>query len=586
MQTTKQPCGGSSLEVTSRRAEDYTVTFNSIHKVMDQCHLDSYQQQQQQQPPKQVQDTGKPTKLQVDKYWQVIRQEAIAVVTSEASKNESTKSQTEEQQLELQLDEETQFGITQRPSGAWQAQIYYAGKTRYIGCFENKMTAARVYQLLREKLKVKIGKRGKSGSTLKKNTSTDRESSIDGKNQSNSPPTNSETGTGLTRLRSSSNCSMPPLKKRRIQEKVDLTSNPKARAREFTAKESACANGIVAVDNAYQQPTGAVPLTRPPFRAFNAPSVGQLTAGQYIYGGVRYAPLIPPTQSQHSIQHHHHLVQIMPPPPPPFVAHFAPAIGGVFPASLSFPVLMVPFHPNVGFPQQTSEHPDQPNNLDTRVARAHFNTKVQQNRVYVSSTSDPVKNAENDKKWKDVRKEVLDHVKSGDADGATVVTMDKEMLRGITQRPSGKYQAQMYFAGQSRYIGVFDSKEKAAVAYEMIRTRIKPLSLSGQSVFSSSKRDGAAIAASSSQDDQLPVAAVNKNNRAITPSPTTVGAKYGRPMLSSKTPVMAAPTRRLITRTGIVSPLSHNKLAASSAQQAACIQLRKKSMGHFVPPPC
>ena len=36
-------------------------------------------------------------------------------------------------------------------------------------------------------------------------------------------------------------------------------------------------------------------------------------------------------------------------------------------------------------------------------------------------------------------------------------------------RPSGKWQAQLYFAGKSRYIGVFDSREKAALAYEIAR---------------------------------------------------------------------------------------------------------------------
>ncbi|KAL7554129.1 hypothetical protein ACHAWF_017521, partial [Thalassiosira exigua] len=41
--------------------------------------------------------------------------------------------------------------------------------------------------------------------------------------------------------------------------------------------------------------------------------------------------------------------------------------------------------------------------------------------------------------------------------------------RGITVRPSGKWQVQLYYAGKSRYIGVFDSKLNAAVAYELAR---------------------------------------------------------------------------------------------------------------------
>merc|ERR1719162_1336425 len=47
------------------------------------------------------------------------------------------------------------------------------------------------------------------------------------------------------------------------------------------------------------------------------------------------------------------------------------------------------------------------------------------------------------------------------------------ILRGVTMRPSGKRQAQLYFAGKSRYIGVFDTREKAALAYEIAREKLK-----------------------------------------------------------------------------------------------------------------
>ena len=45
--------------------------------------------------------------------------------------------------------------------------------------------------------------------------------------------------------------------------------------------------------------------------------------------------------------------------------------------------------------------------------------------------------------------------------------------RGITLRPSQKWQAQLYYARKSRYIGVFDSKESAALAYEVAREILK-----------------------------------------------------------------------------------------------------------------
>lgn len=46
-------------------------------------------------------------------------------------------------------------------------------------------------------------------------------------------------------------------------------------------------------------------------------------------------------------------------------------------------------------------------------------------------------------------------------------------LRGVTMRPSKKWQAQLYYSGKSRYIGVFDSKEKASLAYEIAREVLK-----------------------------------------------------------------------------------------------------------------
>jgi len=46
-------------------------------------------------------------------------------------------------------------------------------------------------------------------------------------------------------------------------------------------------------------------------------------------------------------------------------------------------------------------------------------------------------------------------------------------LRGVTVRPSGNWQAQVYLGGRSFYIGIFDSREKAACAYEIARDLLK-----------------------------------------------------------------------------------------------------------------
>jgi hypothetical protein len=44
-----------------------------------------------------------------------------------------------------------------------------------------------------------------------------------------------------------------------------------------------------------------------------------------------------------------------------------------------------------------------------------------------------------------------------------------ELPRGITMRPSGKWQAQLYYAGKSRYLGVFKNRQIACKAYEIAR---------------------------------------------------------------------------------------------------------------------
>ena len=67
------------------------------------------------------------------------------------------------------------------------------------------------------------------------------------------------------------------------------------------------------------------------------------------------------------------------------------------------------------------------------------------------------------------------------------------ILRGVTMRPSGKWQAQLYFAGKSRYIGVFDTREKAALAYEIAREKLKSEKSSVEGGVMSPKRTEAAV---------------------------------------------------------------------------------------------
>lgn len=70
---------------------------------------------------------------------------------------------------------------------------------------------------------------------------------------------------------------------------------------------------------------------------------------------------------------------------------------------------------------------------------------------------------------------VLHHAEPNDTTPSFVHTTSTAatLPRGITLRPSGKWQAQLYFAGQSRYIGVFESRERAVLAYEIVREKVK-----------------------------------------------------------------------------------------------------------------
>mmetsp|Transcript_19780 Transcript_19780/g.46269 ORF Transcript_19780/g.46269 Transcript_19780/m.46269 type:complete len:969 (-) Transcript_19780:19-2925(-) len=67
------------------------------------------------------------------------------------------------------------------------------------------------------------------------------------------------------------------------------------------------------------------------------------------------------------------------------------------------------------------------------------------------------------------------------------------ILRGVTMRPSGKWQAQLYFAGKSRYIGVFDTREKAALAYEIAREKLKSEKSSAEGGVMTPKQTEAAV---------------------------------------------------------------------------------------------
>ncbi len=57
--------------------------------------------------------------------------------------------------------------------------------------------------------------------------------------------------------------------------------------------------------------------------------------------------------------------------------------------------------------------------------------------------------------------------------GSTEMKEKGSLPRGLSFMPSGKLQVQVYYAGKTRYIGMFDSREKACLAYEISREVLK-----------------------------------------------------------------------------------------------------------------
>ena len=58
------------------------------------------------------------------------------------------------------------------------------------------------------------------------------------------------------------------------------------------------------------------------------------------------------------------------------------------------------------------------------------------------------------------------------------VAPDASIPRGVTKKNTTKWQAQIYFAGKSRYIGVFEAREDAALAYEIAREELQKAKIS------------------------------------------------------------------------------------------------------------
>ncbi len=418
----------------------------------------------------------------VESKWREIRRE----ISQHSQLNKVGEYEEHEDGLELPK------GVTRRPSGAWQAQIYFAGKTRYIGVWERPQQAAMAYNLAKEALKdLKAQRKGfrkrqrnhpgtidtKFGSKSN-NGNTDSMMATPHKNLPPSitwPSSASSSSTTSSGGFLSPNDTMGPFKKRKSNEPFS-----EAKPAFETILPLPQQQGL-------DQASESIPRGHP-YSAFSQHFNQQQLSGQsgnnpLTHPALQLLSLRPPQpanslwiQSQHAQYH------------PQQQFHQQPHALQQF----MYPQATRDDNTNNGTNQHSKmegsiNHSAAPatkggqKSTKTKRFKQSASKKSKSNKSSTSSSSDTKDKADKDaqnQKWKTIRAEVValfdERKKNGDKDASEPTkTFDKDVLRGITVRPSGKFQAQLYFGGRSRYIGVFDSEFEAASAYEMIRSRLK-----------------------------------------------------------------------------------------------------------------
>jgi hypothetical protein len=85
-------------------------------------------------------------------------------------------------------------------------------------------------------------------------------------------------------------------------------------------------------------------------------------------------------------------------------------------------------------------------------------------------------------------------------------------LKGLTPRSSGNFQAQIFFEGKSRYIGVFNTEAHAAFAYQGVRRQLR--------LFEKSK-NVPSVRRQPASRTKNPIPSSKKKRRTVTPTPPT-----------------------------------------------------------------
>eukprot|EP00531_Pseudo-nitzschia_arenysensis_P014395 CAMPEP_0116118154 /NCGR_PEP_ID=MMETSP0329-20121206/1954_1 /TAXON_ID=697910 /ORGANISM="Pseudo-nitzschia arenysensis, Strain B593" /LENGTH=662 /DNA_ID=CAMNT_0003611765 /DNA_START=70 /DNA_END=2059 /DNA_ORIENTATION=+ len=474
--------------------------------------------------------------VDVESKWREIRRE----ISQHAQLTEVGDYEEQENGLELPK------GVTRRPSGAWQAQIYFAGKTRYIGVWERPQQAAMAYNLAKEALKDLKAQR-KGFRKRQRNHPGTKTDSMMATPHKNLPPSITWPSSASSSSSTSSggffspNDSMGPFKKRKGSEPF-----PEAKATFET---------ILPLPQQQQQglEQASEPLARGhPYSAFSQHFNQQQLSGQSGNNPLTHPALqllsLRPPQPANSLwmqpqpsQYHPQQQQF----------HHQPHALQQFPYSQANRANNTNNRTNQQYAkmQASANHSAAPTTKGAKKStknkrfKQSASKKSKSNKSSTNRSSDAKDKAERDaknQKWKTIRAEVValfdDHKKKNGGTNASkpTKTFDKDVLRGITVRPSGKFQAQLYFGGRSRYIGVFDSEFEAASAYEMIRSRLKddskkisspprseaPLLVVAPSLASSVSMDTLVVKEFKDTGEDGTSTSSNSTMRSITPSPT------------------------------------------------------------------
>ena len=572
MTVTIASMGSSSLSSAShdRKTNPNSPASNAAAALLVGMSMRKEREREKQSPPPAVVSnaaiisaTAMTTKaLDVETKWRAIRQKISK--QTEAASEQPSRPENQEGNLELPK------GVTRRPSGAWQAQIYFAGKTRYIGVWEKPHQAAIAYNLAKEALKELKAQQKNSSSNrkrqryilakeaLKEHKAQQKNSNISGsgdngggllgshhrKRQRKAAADNTQEGCSNAPINSSSSSSKeftmatpqrepishlppsitwpssaessstassagfrsPPPQYTRgpFKKRMGTDHSPKAAASDGSFEFEEPRSQPLSQQQQQQQPqqlsqdSEAMSSILPrghPYSAFSQQPLSQQhsnTPANLAHPALQLLSLRPPPRT-------FHWMHAQPPPQPSMYhlqqqqQHYHHQGLHPFPYSQPMPPPKEEYN-GMQFtkPQgSTKQHSPAPMAKDCgrKTAKNGMNRKKSKPTKKVDNGPPTAKETERDaqnQKWKSIRTEVLaiftaaknrklEGKSNGEDDNSSKAkrTFDKDVLRGITVRPSGKYQAQLYFGGRSRYIGVFNSEYDAASAYEMIRSRLK-----------------------------------------------------------------------------------------------------------------